>query len=61
VRREQVTAKDMPIRFMVHCSDEPGICALVSDPDSWFVTAADSDLEYATLPADLPSTPAEGG
>lgn len=61
VRREQVTAKDMPIRFMVHCSDEPGICALVSDPDAWFVTAADSDLEYATLPADPPSNTAEGG
>jgi hypothetical protein len=52
VRRQKMTDKDMPIRFMVHCSDEPGICALVSDPDSWFVTAADSDLEYATTTAD---------
>jgi hypothetical protein len=50
MRRDQVTATDMPIRFMAHCTDEAGICALVTDPDSWFVTAADSDLEYTTLP-----------
>jgi hypothetical protein len=49
LRREQGT--DPPIRFMAHCTDEAGICALVSSADSWFVTSADSDLEYATTAA----------
>jgi GNAT superfamily N-acetyltransferase len=46
LRREQ--GVDPPIQFVVRCTDEAGICALVSDPASWFVTSADSDLEYAT-------------
>jgi hypothetical protein len=27
----------------------------VSDPDAWFVTSADSDLEYAMTPASEPT------
>jgi hypothetical protein len=46
---------DPPIQLVVRCTDEPGICALVSEPGNWFVTAADSDLEYATT-----ATVAEG-
>lgn len=48
VRRPHGT--DPPIRFMVHCTDDPEVCALVTDRDRWFVTSADSDLEYATTP-----------
>jgi GNAT superfamily N-acetyltransferase len=57
VRRER--GADDPIRFMVHCTDEPHVCALVSEPDHWFVTSADSDLEYATTPtsAAAPAAP----
>lgn len=47
LRRQQ--ANDPPVQFMVHCDDEPGICALVQAPECWFVTAADSDLEPATV------------
>jgi GNAT superfamily N-acetyltransferase len=49
VRRERGT--DDPVRFMVHCTDDERVCALVEDPDRWFVTSADSDLEYAMTPA----------
>jgi len=47
VRRESVN--DPPIRFMVNCADEPDVCARVSDPDAWFVTSADCDLDHAVL------------
>jgi len=50
VRRERGT--DDPVRFMVRCADDADdVSALVSDPDRWFVTSADSDLEYAMTPA----------
>jgi hypothetical protein len=49
VRRERGT--DDPVRFMVRCADDDRVCALVENPDSWFVTSADSDLEYAMTPA----------
>ena len=49
VRRDR--GADDPIRFMAHAADEdPEVNALVSDPDTWFVTSADSDLEYAMSP-----------
>jgi GNAT superfamily N-acetyltransferase len=38
---------DYPIHLLVHCTDDPDICARVQDPDAWFLTAADSDLESA--------------
>jgi len=38
---------DHPIHLMIRCTDDPEICALVGDPESWFLTAADSDLESA--------------
>ena len=47
VRRDSVN--DPPIRFMVNCADEPDVCARVSDPDAWFVTSADCDLDHAVL------------
>ena len=47
VRRDRGT--DEPVRFMVHCTDE-AVSPLVEDPASWFVTSADSDLEYAMTP-----------
>jgi GNAT superfamily N-acetyltransferase len=47
VRRESIG--DPSVRLMVHCEDEPGICALVNDPDSWFVTSADCDLDHTVL------------
>lgn len=49
VRRDQGT--DAPVRFMVRCTDDDDVCALVNDADRWFVTSADSDLEYAMTPA----------
>lgn len=42
-------ADEAPIRLMVHCTDEAGICALAEAPECWFVTSADSDLEPATV------------
>lgn len=42
---------DPPIQLVVRCTDEAGICALVSEADNWFVTSADSDLEYGTAAA----------
>ncbi|HEV7760869.1 MAG TPA: hypothetical protein VGO78_17810 [Acidimicrobiales bacterium] len=54
LRREH--GNDPPVRFMVHCTDEAGICALVNEPDSWFVTSADSDLEHATTPTVAPTS-----
>jgi GNAT superfamily N-acetyltransferase len=30
-----------PIRFMIHCTDAPELCALVCDPHNWLITAAD--------------------
>lgn len=54
LRRDSVT--DPPIRHMVTCTDEPGICALVSDPDSWFVTSADCDLEHGTVASSAASS-----
>lgn len=38
---------DYPIHLMLHCTDDPGICADLHDPHRWFLTAADSDLESA--------------
>jgi GNAT superfamily N-acetyltransferase len=48
VRRERGT--DPPIRFMFRCdeSEVPEVARLVTDPDAWLVTSADSDLEYGT-------------
>jgi GNAT superfamily N-acetyltransferase len=48
VRRERGT--DEPVRFMVRCSD-PVVSPLVEEPANWFVTSADSDLEYGMTPA----------
>ena len=46
---------------MAHAEDDDAdVNTLVSDPDAWFVTSADSDLEYAMDPAtahDPPSGP----
>ncbi len=51
VRRDR--GADDPIRFMAHAADDdPEVNARVSDPDAWFVTSADSDLEYAMTPGD---------
>ena len=55
VRREQGT--DPPIRCVVRCTDDPDVCELVSDGDRWFVTSADSDLEYAMTPSTPPTPP----
>jgi GNAT superfamily N-acetyltransferase len=49
VRREK--AADEPIRMVLSCTDEPDVCALVSEPDSWFLSSADADLELAMTPA----------
>jgi GNAT superfamily N-acetyltransferase len=38
---------DHPIHLMVHCADDAELCAAVLEPGSWFLTAADSDLESA--------------
>jgi hypothetical protein len=48
---------DDPIRFMVHCTDSEDVYGLVTDPNRWLVTSADSDLEYATAPAAVPVAP----
>jgi hypothetical protein len=56
VRRER--GADEPIRFMAHAEDDDGgVNALVSEPGAWFVTSADSDLEYAMTPASDPDPP----
>jgi Acetyltransferase (GNAT) domain len=56
VRRER--GADDPIRFMAHAEDDDGdVNSLVTDPDAWFVTSADSDLEYAMTPATDPGPP----
>lgn len=55
IRREQ--GADDPIRFMVHCSDSEDVYGLVTDPNRWFVTSADSDLEYATSPVVATAVP----
>ena len=58
VRREQ--GAEEPIRFLAHAEDDDGdVNGLVSDPDAWFVTSADSDLEYAMTPATAPDPPSE--
>jgi hypothetical protein len=58
VRREQ--GADEPIRFMAQAEDDDGdVNSLVSDPDAWFVTSADSDLEYAMTPATASDPPSE--
>jgi hypothetical protein len=44
---------DDPIRAVVLCTDDE-VRPLVTDPDRWFVTSADSDLEYAMTPAARP-------
>jgi hypothetical protein len=36
-----------PARFVINCTDDAGICALVQAPEMWFVTASDGDLEHA--------------
>ena len=55
VRRER--GSDDPIHFVVACADDEDVTPQVSDPDAWFVTSADSDLEYATSPAAVPVAP----
>lgn len=47
IRRERGT--DEPVRFMVRCGDT-SVADLVETPANWFVTSADSDLEYAMTP-----------
>jgi hypothetical protein len=44
---------DDPIRFMFRCDEEAEggeVARLVTDPDAWFITSADSDLELAMTP-----------
>jgi hypothetical protein len=41
----------------VRCTDDPDVCELVSDGDRWFVTSADSDLEYAVTPPSPSTSP----
>jgi len=55
VRRDR--GADEPVRFMGHPDDDVNVNAVVSDPDAWFVTSADSDLEYAMTPASDPDPP----
>lgn len=43
---------DSPITFMVHCAAEEEVCAKLAEPNSWFVTSADCDLEYGRTPPD---------
>jgi hypothetical protein len=52
IRRDSIA--DPPIRFMVSCEDQPEICSLVSDPDAWFVTSSDSDIDHQALTAARP-------
>jgi GNAT superfamily N-acetyltransferase len=40
-------AGEWPIHNLLHCTAEPETCQLLQDPDNWFLTAADSDLEPA--------------
>jgi hypothetical protein len=49
----RAAATDDPVRFMFHCAEAEGadVARLVTDPVAWFVTSADSDLEYGTTPA----------
>lgn len=49
VRRFQ--GGDGPIQLMVRCADDPDVCSQIHDPDAWFLTAADSDIEFA-VPSD---------
>src|SRR5262249_41959764 len=35
-------------RFLVYCSEEGPVADLVRDPDQWFVTSTDSNLEIMT-------------
>ena len=51
VRRERGT--DEPVRFMVRCGDG-SVADLVEEPANWFITSADSDLEYAMTPGGTP-------
>ena len=46
-------AGEHPIHHLVYCADDAGISALVQDPDSWFLTAADGDVEAAMPPVHL--------
>jgi hypothetical protein len=58
VRRERGT--DEPVRFMVRCTDAT-VSDLVDEPANWFITSADSDLEYGMTPggaADVASSDA---
>lgn len=52
IRRDSIA--DPPIRFMVSCEDQPEICSLVSDPDAWFITSSDSDIDHEALTAARP-------
>ena len=48
---------DDPIRFMFRCdADAEGaeVARLVTDPDAWFVTSVDSDLELGMAPSGSP-------
>jgi GNAT superfamily N-acetyltransferase len=40
-------ADDYPIHLMLRCVDDPEACPVLYDPDRWFLTASDSDLESA--------------
>jgi GNAT superfamily N-acetyltransferase len=46
VRRDKLT--DDLIRMVVSCNAGPDVSAAVSQPDNWFLTSADADLELAT-------------
>ena len=39
-------SRRVPLRFMVSVAAEDPIRACVGAPDNWFVTRADSDLEF---------------
>ena len=46
---------------MAHAEDDDGgVNALVSEPGAWFVTSADSDLEYAMTSAAADPDPPSG-
>jgi GNAT superfamily N-acetyltransferase len=38
---------DQERRIMVHCAEAPEVAAVLHDPDAWFFTSTDSNLEHA--------------
>ena len=46
-------AGEHPIRHLMYSADTPEVNAKVQDPDSWFLTAADGDVEAAMPPVHL--------